>query len=157
MAPCARVNVNVSSRAHSRPFVITAAMATNDSPQQDEGIEGEKGGGRDVGGEGGKGGREREREGRRAFSLDLLSLAFEVLHSFSGPPDAHVSSPADHPHTALVNTLAPSFLHALCSQTSSCLGIPTLTSSDTSNKANWSPIPMGLSGSLPHIIFGCTV
>lgn len=72
MVPCARVNGNVSGRAHSRPFVITAAMATNDSPQRDEGIEGEKGGGRDVGGERGEG-RERERREKSLLPGSALS------------------------------------------------------------------------------------
>lgn len=62
-------------------------LATNDDQQQDEGVEGEKEAERGGGREG-----ERERGGRRAFSLDLLFLALEGLHSFSGPPDPHVSS-----------------------------------------------------------------
>ena len=64
-------------------------------------------------------------------SQGLLMLRFPLL--------------SDQPHTAPCQCIGSSLLHALCSQKSFCLGMPTLASSDTPYKAIWNPVPMGSS------------
>lgn len=78
-----------SSPSVTAVHYITEAMVTHDDRQQDGGLEG-RGSGEGSGVGGG---------GRRAFSLDLLSLAFEGLHLSPGLLIPMFPLPADHPHT----------------------------------------------------------